>query len=446
MTVISMTAAAEPGVDDPVRRWQARIARRALSPERWVARTTQLIELTRHSHIAELAGQMGDYAFWIGFTARHPDAVIPSLLSQLVEQFARLTANLGRGQEHDGNVLRALDEAIALQLRLGAATTDLFLAKAAYLRAEHAESPTRLAALRAAVAHAKPGSSAWGDAMIAICWYRLDVSHYRSAIRAARAIRELGDRYACASLAWEGVARFTSLHNLDRAEGLLRQACRHEDRIDADPEIGQWVAMAYHYLARIAELRGHHRTSMELYLCGQRIAASNRESLHADTFEQLRIAELLMAAGLFTPARDHLDRAYALVRTFSDRSSARLQVDLGYATLQAATGDPRQAVRAIHHARRRARSVGFWRGELLCHGYLLALTIRLRAFRHLPGLAIGILASALGGELRRNSLPKLIARIPVLLRIAIRRMSGRRRTSRTPEAERLTACACDLHA
>ena len=202
--------------------------------------------------------------------------------------------------------------------------------------------------------------------------------------------------------------------------------------------------MAYHYLARIAEVNRRYRTSLALYLRGQRVATTSRESLHADTFEHLRVAELLAAAGRFREARDHLDHAYALVRTFSDRSAARLQVDLGYAALEAAAGDPQQALHTIEQIRHQARSVGFWRGELLCHGYLLALAIRQRAFWRLPGLAVRLLGSAFFGELRRNNLAKLVVRLPVMLRIALRRMS-RPRASRIPEHDRITNCFCDLH-
>jgi hypothetical protein len=124
----------------------------------------------------------------------------------------------------------------------------------------------------------------------------------------------------------------------------------------------------------------------------------------------------------------------------TNSASARLQVELGYAMLEAATGDPRRAVRAIEQIRRRARAVGFWRGALLCQGYLLALAIRLRAYWRLPVLAARLVGDAVRGELRRNSLPRLILRAPVMLPIALRRMS-----SRTDSRERITACPCDLH-
>jgi hypothetical protein len=441
--VTSTTADAElAGPAEEIRSWRARIARRAASRDRWSARTVQLIDLARARHVAELADSLGEYTHWMGFTAEHPDAVDPALLSVFVAQYARLATNLGRGGDDNGTVLRALGEAIALQERLGAPVTDLYLAKVAYLRAEHAESAGRIAALRAAAASAEPGTEPWVAAMIARCWYDLDVSRYRHAIRVARRLREglPGSQSICAGLAWEGVALFTSFQDLALAERRLREACRYEDRVAADPEIGQWVAMAYHYLARLAELRRDHRTSLHLYLRGQRVAAHSRESLHADTFENLRIAELLIAAGVYPAAEDHLARAYTLVRTFSDRSSARLQVELGYAMLEAATGDPRRAVRAIEQIRRRARAVGFWRGALLCQGYLLALAIRLHAYWRLPVLAARLVGDAVRGELRRNSLPRLVLRIPVMLPIALRRMS-----SRTDSRERITACPCDLH-
>lgn len=49
------------------------------------------------------------------------------------------------------------------------------------------------------------------------------------------------------------------------------------------------------------------------------------------------------------------------------------------------------------------------------------------------------------GELRRNNLAKLAVRVPAMILFAIRRMS-RPRPFHSPDRERITGCACDLHA
>jgi tetratricopeptide (TPR) repeat protein len=435
-------------IDGPTK-WSEALARRALRPSRWVTRTRSLTDAARLRRAVELSPQFPEYVHWMAFTAAHPDSADALLLSEFVDQFARLATNLGQADGATGDVVSALDAAIALQVRSGGAVTALYRAKASYFRSEYTESVERRDAIQAAIDSAAFGSEDWALATLDLCGYQVDVSRYNDALRTVRTLRLnlapdlLDGKYECAAHAFEGVVLFTSFRDLHVAEERLRHACTYESRA-ADGDIGQWVAMAYHYLARIAEVRRRYRASLELYVKAQELTERSPELIVSDAFGELRIAEPLIGAGLFQQARDHLDTAYALVVTCSNRSSARLQLDLGYATLAAATGEPGNATRIVEDACHRAREVGFWRGELLCQGYLLALAIRQRRLLRLPGLALRILKGALVGELRRNGLFGLLLRVPVVLPVAVRRMSQTRRAQGVSET--VTGCLCRRHA
>jgi tetratricopeptide (TPR) repeat protein len=79
-----------------------------------------------------------------------------------------------------------------------------------------------------------------------------------------------------------------------------------------DPDIRRWVATAYHYLGRIAEVNRRYKTALSLYLQGQAIQDECPEELQALAFLHVRIAEPLTAVGLFEAARDHLNLALEL--------------------------------------------------------------------------------------------------------------------------------------
>jgi tetratricopeptide (TPR) repeat protein len=387
----------------------------------------------------------------MAWTAEQPTNVDPDLLSAFVEQLARLATNLGRADEAAEDVLRALDVAIELQAKAGRPLTALYRAKASYLRSEATESKETIAALRAAISSAAPGDDAWAGAVIDLCSYHVEVSEYRQALRTIRDLRRhmpverLQRKFECAALAYEGVVLLTSFRNLRRAETRLGAACEFEERGRADQDIGLWVSTAFHYLGRLAEVRRQYQTSLQLYVTGHEIAQQSRELIMSDAFVHLRMAETLVAAGLLSLARDHLDEAARLVRVCSNRSGARLQVDLGYATHAAALDDVAHAEGIVEDAMRRARAQGFWRGELLCQGYLLALLIRRRRFGRLPGLGIRILGGLRLGELRRNGILRLVTRIPVILPVALRRMSSGRAT-KGGNPERVSHCPCSMHA
>jgi tetratricopeptide (TPR) repeat protein len=229
-----------------------------------------------------------------------------------------------------------------------------------------------------------------------------------------------------------------------RGRACLRDACGYEQAGAADPGIRRWVATAYHYLGRIAEVGQKYASALSFYLRGQAIQEKRPGDLQALAFLHVRIAELLIAVGLFEAARDHLNLALELFQPSANHGSGRLQAELGFATLRAAQGQLDEALDAVEASRAQARDMGFWRGELLCLGYLLALNVRGRRVRPLPRLLIDKARTLRGGEPGRNNTFRLLTKLPVVLGVAIRRVSHRARTGKAGE-EPMAACFCQLH-
>jgi hypothetical protein len=429
-----------------VDQWQARIAAHRYDAARWAVNVRGLIEDARAVSVRLIGDAYATYIFTVGEIAEHPGLVDADLVAAFFTEFGRLATNLGDPAD-DRGVEYALDRAIALQRGSGGDIAGLCLAKAAYLTTRATESRQRLEAIRTAVEASAPGTATWADAIVALAGYEVDVSHYDKAITTIGQLRtamdgaEYARKFRCAALVYEGVARFTSFQDTARAQQLLTDACAYGDSDDLT--VVRWVATAYHYLARISEVDGRYQEAIDLYLVGQTYQDRCPEEIGSNAFLHLRIAEPLIAAGELAAAREHLDEASQLTETGSNRSSIRLQVRLGYATLAAAAGDTPGAATIAAGALADAKQAAFWRGELLCLGYLLVLGIRRRRIDKVFMAALRVLRTAVFGELRRNGLLKLLTRLPVLLPIAIRRMS--RPTTRRSGDSRAIRCGCQLH-
>ncbi|HZO69174.1 MAG TPA: hypothetical protein VFB74_29645 [Kribbellaceae bacterium] len=428
-----------------VAQWQAKFAARASDAGRWTANVRNLIDRARREPADVTRDDYATYVFTINEIAARPGLLDAATLSGFFTEFGRLAANLGE-PANDRRVGEALDQAITLQRHSGGDISELYLAKAAYLGSQATESRDRVQAINAAIDSSRPGSDDWATAVIALAAYQIEVSQYDEAIdtvdriRAAMPTDRYRQKFRCACLVYEGMARFTSFQDIDRARQVLTEAIDYRNRAN-DLVIARWVATAYHFLARIAEVDRQLQTAVDLYLTGKQFQDLCPEDIGANAFIHLRIAEPLIAGGALRLAKDHLDEAYRLVKTGSNISSARLQVQLGYATLVAAEGDVRAAEDVAVKALHRSQEVAFWRGELLCLGYLLVLGVHRRRPDKIASAALRILRTAFIGELRRNGLLKLLARIPVILPIAVRRMSRRSRGGTAPASR----CDCPLH-
>jgi hypothetical protein len=324
----------------------------------------------------------------------------------------------------------------------------LHRAKAIYFRTLATESKERLQSLNSALAVARYGGPEWASTLIDLSEYYVEVSRYRKAIEAAEKVRAVlsleafAGKYECGTEVSIGVALFTSFRNLRKAEHCLVRASDQERGMDDDRDWVAWMARAYHYRGRIAEMKGDSRFALDLYMRGKQLQQRLPEDTVALGFMHLRIAELLAGQRLVNTAEAHLAVARKLFVDGSNQGSGLIQTDLGYAALCASRGQRREAEYIALRARKRCRSVGFWRGELLSLGYLLVLQLSDRRF----GAAIKTCAAALPtlwkGELRRNNLGYLLVNMPVALSVAVRRMAYR---GGGETSARVNACPCELH-
>ena len=87
--------------------------------------------------------------------------------------------------------------------------------------------------------------------------------------------------------------------------------------------------------------------------------------------------------------------------------------------------------------------MNYWRGEFLSLSYLLLFDLRALRIRSVAVDVVRLVATIRRGELRRNNLLRLISSMPVLLRVALHRLSLL--TARPNTEETLRPCPCPLH-
>ncbi|GAA4964915.1 hypothetical protein [Actinoplanes utahensis] len=413
----------------------------------WSVRTRMLIRDARETRGQELRTLIRELVHWAGYSADDPDVIDPELFAAFVEEFSRVSGNYGTV---DDSIEQAIERVLDLQTSRGEPVTRLWIALARYRSMISLEDPRRLEALTTAVGSAPAGSEAWAEAILAMVWYSIDVSLYPQALRLCAELEErlpadlFAAKYRCGALTMSGIALFTSFQDLRKARNDLSEALTYEAAAAGDQQIRRWVATAYHYLGRVAEVERDYPAALSFYVRGQAIQETCPEELQALAFLQLRIAEPLIAVKAFDQARDHLQTTANLFRVSVEHSSGRLQGRLGFAFLQAAQGDVDGAFALVEEIREESRQMGFWRGELLCLGFRLSLLVRRRRLAPIPGTVLEILRTMRGGELGRNNALRLLTRIPLLVGVALRRMSHRRATGApAPTAVR---CPCPRHA
>jgi hypothetical protein len=374
--------------------------------------------------------------------------VDPELFAELVLQFAQLAATFGEPVENGQQVRAAIRAALDSYQDSPEMITRVQLALAAYHTTLGIETDERGRALTEAVAVSAGFPALNTQARLSALSYLVDISRYDQALDGLRDLDAsiAGDEtlgcFRIGILTLQGVALFTSFRDLEEAERCLERAA-HLAAAAADPATAKWHGTSLHYLGRIAEVRRRPHTSMTWYLAGQRIQSEDRNDLVAEGFFYLRIAELLIGENLFDQAADHLRWSAQALRLGSNQSSAILQTEVGYATLAAAQGDYGYAAQILGQARTRARTIGFWRGELLILGYWLALEWRRRRMLAALRVAGAIVQTVPRGEFARNGIGRLLPRIPLVLPVAIRRMRTSRRRPGSPEAIR--SCECPRH-
>lgn len=416
----------------------------------WLRNTRLLIEIARTGNARTWHGEMGNFVHWIGICGQSPELCEPNVLADFVAEFARLAGSVGEAAVEGESVEQTLDRAIVMAEQRGQPVIPLFRAKAVYHRTRQTESPLRVAALDEALRRVEPGSDDWVAVLVDLSEYYVEVSRYADAVKVLEPIervRGYGDLQPRQRLGVDvarGVALLTAFQRLRRADFYLARACDVEIDPVADPDAGAWLARGLHYRARMAEANRRFATALNLYLAGLEVQKRLPEDTNALGFVHLRIAELLIGGDLRNSAQHHLKEAEDLFRFGSNVASGRLQCRLGQAVLYASSGRERDARSETVKALAECRRIKYWRGEFLSLCYLLLFDLkRLRVKLTMSNIA-ALIRTMRRGELRRNNLLLMLRNLPVLLSMALHRVSLLKARPRADE--RLKPCPCALHA
>ena len=394
--------------------------------------------------------RIGDFVRWVDVCRDHPHLCDPDELALFISEFVRIASAVGEASSAGLSVEPALQRAIEFAESRGQPVIQLYRARAVYFRTRSVESEGREAALDEALRRAEPGSDEWVGVLIDLSEYYVDTSRYHEALRVLRLVerqhghRQLPPRLQLGLDAARGVALFTSFQSLRRASVHLRRACEADIDPTADLEAGAWLARALHYRGRIEEANRNYATALRLYLSGLQVQMQLPEDINAISFVHLRIAELFAACDdLRNSAQRHLEEARKLFAYASNTSSGTLQCDLAKAALYTNAGRRKDARAVMTAAWKESIRVNYWRGEFLSLCYLLLLDLRGLRTRSVAVDVARLVATIRRGELRRNNLLRLVRNMPVLLSIALHRLSLL--TARPRAEEALRPCPCPLH-
>lgn len=415
----------------------------------WRRSTDALLDTAARGGAQTWHRRIGDFVRWVDVCRDHPHLCDPDALALFIGEFARVASAVGEASSAGLSVESALQRAIEFAESRGQPVVQLYRAKAVYFRTRSVESEGREEALDEALRRAEPGSEAWVGVLFDLSEYYVEASRYREALRVLRLVERqhrhgrLPPRLRLGLDVARGVALFTSFQSLRRANAHLRRACEVDIDPTVDPEAGAWLARALHYQGRIEEANRNYTTALRLYLSGLRVQTQLPEDTNAIGFVHLRIAELFAACELRNSAQRHLDEARRLFAYASNTSSGNLQCDLAQAALDANAGRREDARAATAATWKESIRVNYWRGEFLSLCYLLLLDLRGLRMRSVAIDIVRLVATIRRGELRRNNLFRLARSMPVLLSMALHRLSLLAVRPRAEEA--LRPCPCPLH-
>ncbi len=374
---------------------------------------------------AELQAEPGDPGDPLGRTASviyllgaDADGSVPDdVFAEFATVVVQAVADRGAGREfhrHD-LILQAIDAAIERVRAAGRSATDLLLARADYLSCAANDCPERLATLRTAE------SEATGEELMrvrhALIGYLTGVSRYREAIAlcddsatAAESMGDTGVRWRAAFLARRGVARYTTLNNPDVARADLLAAISSLDGA-TDEDSAEHRSSALHYLGRILLDEGDVAGSLEHFLAAQEARKPLPFQSGAFAYFHIRMAETLLGAHAFKDADDHLTEARSYLDRIGDSGSTTVCYHYALANAHALRGETADALALLNRCATDAKACRFARGRLLALTRLIPLHLQQRNPLAATATLFRTVPLLFDGELRRNSLLAIVARL-----------------------------------
>ena len=138
------------------------------------------------------------------------------------------------------------------------------------------------------------------------------------------------------------------------------------------PAVGKAAATAYHYLGRIEAAQQHWNEALYFMIRERQSADSSRGS---EAYYHLRLAEVLLGAGIISEARYHLVQSSRLFASVQQSSTGQVQLDLVLARLELLNGNRPRAEVLLRNAVATAREHSYPRGELQGLAELLRLQV-----------------------------------------------------------------------
>ena len=292
--------------------WQQRL-RDGRGRSYWARCTREFIHQMRSASPSEQRSALKNYANWIHYTAGRRADIRPTLLVSFTTEFARLAKVLG--EPGDAGIIDALDRAIELTQSIGRSTAQLKLAKAACYGALVNEHEDRRSALVDAVDTAAEGGPVWAEAMLNLCQYYADTSHYDHARSVIKRFRDgvsadsLARRYECAASVYEGYIKVVSMRDLAGAERNFERALTFQEMADHDATVAMWISMAYYQRGRLRQMRQNYTEAIANYRLASQVRSRWAHDFRTFAFINLRIAESYTAVLDLDAAERHLQES-----------------------------------------------------------------------------------------------------------------------------------------
>jgi hypothetical protein len=417
------------------------------------ARDSGVDELKARSDLVSLHGWSGGNA---DVSARIPsllhtvnrlarsDKAPVELVVEYTEAVFGAIADLGAGPDESviESAAREVSAAIDRFESEGRSASVLLLAYQRFLSYRRIRSGERERAIRAAIASAADSNAAY-RATYVLCWYLVECSYYRKALRecsrARRTAQAQGsERWDAAFQAVEGIVHYSRFSSPDRAHRVLSDAVVRFNDLPRVRETDLVYAEALHYLGRSELDRGFTRMGLEYFIRAQDIKLKYQFGNLGTTYFHIRMAEALLGAKSWTQSEDHLREAKSFLNRIGNTSAAQVLYDHAYGNFLYATGQKDSATTLLSRAASEAKKHRYSRGELLLLSRLFVIHISDRSF----GAALKILWRAVpavfAGELRLNR--GLMIRPGRYINYIRRPYRGPKTAATGP-----TVCPCEVH-
>lgn len=300
-----------------------------------------------------------------------------TLYMKFVDQLLNTMTAEGPGADfrRQQEFIAATNAAIRNFAEQGMPTADLLLAQASYYANIENNGAGRHRAIQNAI-EASQNADERLRALLMMSKFLIDSSSYAKArtildeCSSVATVTDTGQSLLPDILTSRGMSYFYGDHQT--AERYFTEAIEVARESQPVPAVGKAAATAYHYLGRIKAAQRHWNEALYFMVQGRQSADSSRGSV---AYYHLRLAEVLLGAGIISEARYHLVQSSRLFAFVQQSSTGQVQLDLVLARLELLNGNLTRAEDLLQNAIVTAREHSYPRGELQGLAELLRLQI-----------------------------------------------------------------------